>query len=186
VKEASDQPVNKMEITLNQSRLILEQGDITESNAEAIVNAANSDLILGAGVAGAIRKKGGPEIQKECDRIGHCPVGDAVITSAGNLNCQYVIHAVGPRWGEGEETSKLKNALLNSLKRAEENQISSIAFPALSTGIFGFPLELAATTLLNAAIDYFSTETQIQSLTFVLFDAESFHVFKEKLNEIKK
>ncbi|MZG54512.1 MAG: O-acetyl-ADP-ribose deacetylase, partial [Nitrospinae bacterium] len=106
-----------MQITVNQSRLILEQGDITESNAQAIVNAANSDLILGAGVAGAIRKKGGPEIQKECDRIGHCPVGDAVITPAGNLKCQYVIHAVGPRWGEGEETAKLKNALLNSLKR---------------------------------------------------------------------
>ena len=175
-----------MQITVNQSRLILEQGDITESNAQAIVNAANSDLILGAGVAGAIRKKGGPEIQKECDRIGHCPVGDAVITPAGNLKCQYVIHAVGPRWGEGEETVKLKNALLNSLKRAEENQISSIAFPALSTGIFGFPLELAGEILLNSAVGYLSKATQIQSVTFVLFDTDSFNVFKDKLKQLEK
>lgn len=175
-----------MEVSVNQSKLILEQGDITESHAGAIVNAANSDLILGAGVAGAIRNKGGPEIQKECDRIGHCPVGEAVITLAGNLKCQYMIHAVGPRWGEGEETAKLKNALLNSLKRAEENKITTLAFPALSTGIFGFPLELAASTLLNAAWDSFSANTPIKSLAFVLFDSNSLNVFKDKLKKTEK
>ncbi len=168
------------------SQLLLEQGDITESDADAIVNAANSDLILGAGVAGAIRQKGGPEIQKECDHIGHCPVGDAVVTTGGDLKARYVIHAVGPRWGEGEETTKLKNALINSLKRAEEYQIASIAFPALSTGIFGFPLELAATTLLNAAVDHLTQTTPIQSLTFVLFDSNSFNVFNDYLDCIKK
>ncbi|MEK9629223.1 MAG: macro domain-containing protein [Nitrospinota bacterium] len=175
-----------MEVTINQSQLILEQGDITESDAQAIVNAANSDLILGAGVAGAIRSKGGPEIQKECDKIGHCSVGDAVITPAGNLKCKFVIHAVGPRWGEGDETNKLKSALINSLKRAEENQITSIAFPALSTGIFGFPLELAAETLLHAAINYLAQNTSIKSVAFVLFDSNSFNVFKDKLGQIKK
>ena len=175
-----------LQIQINNSCIKLEQGDITESAADAIVNAANSDLILGAGVAGAIRNKGGPSIQEECDRIGPCPVGNAAITYAGKLNARFVIHAVGPRWGEGNEIEKLRNATLNSLQRAEEKGLTSIAFPAVSTGIFGFPVELAAETLLKAAIQYLSRKTGIKTVTFTLFDVVSFNVFKDKLTFIKK
>ncbi|PIP73546.1 MAG: O-acetyl-ADP-ribose deacetylase [Nitrospinae bacterium CG22_combo_CG10-13_8_21_14_all_47_10] len=175
-----------LQIRVNNSLLQLQQGDITESNADAIVNAANSNLILGAGVAGAIRKKGGPSIQEECDRIGSCPVGNAAITRAGNLNARFVIHAVGPRWGEGHEVEKLKNAILNSLRRAEEKELKSIAFPAISTGIFGFPLELAAETLLKTVLQYLSKKTIINTVTFILFDAESFNIFKDTLAFLEK
>lgn len=175
-----------MQIPVNNSTLRLEQGDITESSADAIVNAANSDLILGAGVAGAIRQKGGPSIQEECARIGSCPVGNATITSAGNLKARFVIHAVGPRWGEGDEVEKLKHAARNSLQRAEEKKLKSIAFPAISTGIFGFPLELAAETLLRATWQYLSQETVIETVTFILFDAKTFNAFKDRLTFLEK
>ena len=122
-----------MRIQVNQSEVVLIQGDITESDTDAIVNAANSELILGGGVAGAIRKKDGPAIQQECAVIGECTVGGAVITSGGNLNARYVIHAVGSRWGEGDEENTLRTATLNSLKRADEKGLRSIAFTALST-----------------------------------------------------
>jgi O-acetyl-ADP-ribose deacetylase (regulator of RNase III) len=175
-----------LQIQVNNSTLQLEQGDITESSADAIVNAANSDLILGAGVAGAIRRKAGPSIQEECDRIGACPVGDAVITSAGDLQARFVIHAVGPKWGEGHEVEKLRNAAINSLQRAEEKALKSIAFPAISTGIFGFPLELAAETLLTAVWQHLSRNSGIETVTFILFDIESLNVFKDQLTFLAK
>ena len=175
-----------LQIQVHNSTLQLEQGDITDSSADAIVNAANSDLILGAGVAGAIRRKGGPSIQEECDRIGSCPVGNAVITSAGNLQTRFVIHAVGPKWGEGHEVEKLRNAAIKSLQRAEEKKLKSIAFPAISTGIFGFPLKLAAETLLTAVWQYLSQKSEIETVTFILFDIESFNVFKDKLTFLAK
>ena len=175
-----------LQILVNNTCLQLEQGDITDSTADAIVNAANSDLILGAGVAGAIRRKGGPSIQEECNRIGSCPVGNAVITSAGNLQARFVIHAVGPRWGEGHEVEKLKNAASNSLQRAEEKELKSIAFPAIGTGIFGFPQKLAAKTLLTAVWQYLSRKSGIKTVTFILFDIESFNVFKDQLTFLAK
>ena len=175
-----------LQILVNNTCLQLEQGDITDSTADAIVNAANSDLILGAGVAGAIRRKGGPSIQEECNRIGSCPVGNAVITSAGNLQARFVIHAVGPRWGEGHEVEKLKNAASNSLQRAEEKELKSIAFPAIGTGIFGFPQKLAAKTLLTAVWQYLSRKSGIKTVTFILFDIESFNVFKDQLSILEK
>ena len=128
-----------MEKTIRGRKLILVQGDLTELAVDAIVNAANSGLQLGGGVAGAIRTKGGPSIQEECNRIGPIRVGEAVVTGGGNLKASYVIHAVGPVYGEGDEDEKLRNATLNSLKRATEKGMKSIAFPAISTGIFGFP-----------------------------------------------
>lgn len=175
-----------MRTLVNNTYLQLEQGDITDSTADAIVNAANSDLILGAGVAGAIRLKGGPTIQEECHHIGSCPVGNAAITSAGKLSARFVIHAVGPKWGEGQEVEKLKNAAINSLKRAEEKGLKSIAFPAISTGIYGFPLKLAAETLLSAVWHYLSHETGIKTVTFILFDIDSFNIFKDQLVFLKK
>ncbi len=174
-----------MKIQIHNTEVILIQGDITECDAEAIVNAANSQLVLGSGVAGAINKKGGPVIQQECNAIGTCPVGGAVVTSGGNLKARYVIHAVGPRWGEGDEENKLRNTTLASLKRADETAIRSLAFPAISTGVFGFPLELAAKTMLAAVKDYFlSGESQIQTVVFALFDEKSFQVFKQHFSPL--
>ena len=173
-----------MKIAVNRSEIELIQGDITESTADAIVNAANSLLIMGAGVAGAISAKGGPSIQEECNKIGGCPVGDASVTGGGNLKAKYVIHAVGPQWGEGGEDKKLKNATINSLKRAEELKLTSIAFPALSTGIFGFPMDRAASITLRAICDYLKGATCIKRVILVLFDSNGFGLFKKFLKSI--
>jgi O-acetyl-ADP-ribose deacetylase (regulator of RNase III) len=174
-----------MKLQVNQSEIELVQGDITESDTDAIVNAANSQLILGAGVAGAIRTKGGPSIQEECNAIGHCPVGGAVITSGGNLNARHVIHAVGPRQGEGDEEEKLKNATLNSLKVADQNHLKSITFPAISTGIYGFPIDACARIMLTTTKEYLTGTTKIERIVFALFDEKSFNAFNERANKLK-
>lgn len=163
------------------SVLELVEGDITEMETDAIVNAANSYLKHGGGVAGAIVRKGGRIIQEESDKIGYCPVGQAVITAAGSLKAKYVIHAVGPRMGEGNEDEKLKNATLNSLKLADQNNLKSLAFPAISTGIFGFPVARAARIMLETAIDYLKGKTGLQKVIFCLFGKESAAVFEEEL-----
>ncbi|MFQ5449821.1 MAG: macro domain-containing protein [Nitrospinaceae bacterium] len=173
-----------MKIRLKDSEIELIQGDITESATQAIVNAANSNLILGGGVAGAIRRKGGPVIQQECNAHGPCPVGEAAVTSGGALKAKFVIHAVGPRWGEGDEENKLRDAALNSLKRAEEKEIESITFPAISTGIFGFPLELAARILLQTVKEYLLGTTKIKRVVFALFDRKSMAVFQKMLQSL--
>lgn len=158
--------------------------DITEMETDAIVNAANAQLVLGAGVAGAIRAKGGPEIQKECDAIGGAFVGGAVITTGGNLKARHVIHAVGPRMGEGDEDRKLKNATLNSLKVADENGLASIAFPAISTGIFGFPKERCAHIMLGTVADYLKGGTGLREVVFCLHGEASYEVFSKALESI--
>jgi len=160
------------------------EGDITEMDTEAIVNAANAQLVLGAGVAGAIRTKGGPSIQEECDRIGGTFVGGAVVTGAGRLKARYVIHAVGPRMGEGNEDQKLKNATLNSLRRADEKAMKSIAFPAISTGIFGFPMERAAGIMLGAVKEYLEGETGLARIVFCLFGQEAYSVFARTFQKL--
>jgi len=174
-----------MKLQINYSEIELIQGDITESDTDAIVNAANDQLILGAGVAGAIRSKGGPSIQEECNAIGYCPVGGAVITGGGNLKARHIIHAVGPRQGEGDEETKLKNATLNSLKVANQNNCKSITFPAISTGIFGFPLDACARIMLTTAKEYLFGTTKIESVVFVLFDDESLKAFEDRLKKLK-
>lgn len=166
---------------INKSLLQLVKADITEQETDAIVNAANAQLILGGGVAGAIRRKGGPAIQEECNKIGGTFVGGAVITTGGNLKAKHVIHAVGPRMGEGDEDNKLKNATINSLKAADENNLKSIAFPAISTGIFGFPLERCAEIMLSETINYLKGETGLEKVVFCLFDDKAFNVFSEKV-----
>ncbi len=175
-----------MEVKIGKTIIKLVQGDITDLSVDAIVNAANSSLKLGGGVAGAIRRKGGPEIQEECDRIGYCPVGGAVITTGGKLRARYVIHAVGPRYGEGDEDEKLKNATLNSLKLAEKHNLKSIAFPAISTGIFGFPKDRCAEIMLSTAVSYVKGGTKMEEIIFCLYDSETFKIFKEKLSKIVK
>ena len=172
-----------MKVDIENHVLELTEGDITEMETDAIVNAANAQLVLGGGVAGAIRKKGGPEIQKECNKIGGTFVGGAVITTGGNLKAKYVIHAVGPRMGEGNEDEKLKNATLNSLKVADENNLKSIAFPAISTGIFGFPIQRCAEIMLKTAINYLKGQTDLQKVVFCLFGQESYQVFENQLNK---
>lgn len=173
-----------MKVTINSKTLELVEGDITEQTTDAIVNAANSGLVLGAGVAGAIRVKGGPAIQAECDKLGGCPVGGAVITTGGNLKAKHVIHAVGPRMGEGDEDAKLKSATLNSLKVAGENGLRSIAFPAISTGIFGFPIDRCAEIMLVVTIDYLKGETGLQSVVFCLFGPAAVDTFETTLQRL--
>ena len=167
-----------MKIQINNKTLELTEGDITELQTNAIVNAANSSLILGAGVAGAIRAKGGSTIQQECDEIGGCPVGGAVITTGGNLKARHVIHAVGPRKGEGDEEEKLRNATLNGLKVADDNGLKSIGFPAISTGVYGFPIERCAEIMLFATIVYLQGETGLEKVVYCLYGQEAYGMFE--------
>jgi len=173
-----------MDVKIAGRTLELIQGDITEMDTDAIVNAANAQLILGGGVAGAIRKKGGPQIQEECDRIGGTFVGGAVITTGGRLQARHIIHAVGPQMGEGNEDEKLRNATLNSLKVADEHGLKSIAFPAISTGIFGFPIQRCAEIMLTTAVEYLRGGTGLERVVFCLFGQDSFDVFARQLGRI--
>ena len=173
-----------MKRKIKNTTLELVQGDITEIETDAIVNAANSALKLGGGVAGAIARKGGPRIQEECDRIGGTFVGGAVITTGGNLKAAHVIHAVGPRMGEGDEDKKLRNATLNSLKLADEHHLKSIAFPAISTGIFGFPIDRCVKIMLGTAIAYLNGDTGLGRVVFCLYDAEAYNIFNQKLENL--
>jgi O-acetyl-ADP-ribose deacetylase (regulator of RNase III) len=177
-------------ILLNETRLPggqivqLVRGDITAEETDAIVNAANEHLLHGAGVAGAIVERGGPAIQAESDAWvrTHGPVSHAspAWTSGGNLPCRYVIHAVGPVWGSGQEDAKLAAAVRGSLRVADELGLTSIALPALSTGIFGFPKERAAAVLLMAVRDYFAAaESQIRLVRLVLYDAATVSAFEK-------
>ncbi|HYG65243.1 MAG TPA: macro domain-containing protein [Thermoanaerobaculia bacterium] len=172
---------NRMTVTLERTQLELIEGDITALDVDAIVNAANEHLQLGGGVAGAIRQKGGPSIQEECDRIGGTPVGTAVMTGAGNLKARQVIHAVGPRWGEGDEDRKLASAVRAALALADRRGMRSIALPALSTGIFGFPLERAARVMLTEIHRYLQGGTKLERVVICLFGAEAFDVFRQEL-----
>lgn len=172
-----------MRVKIVNSVLELFDGDITEMDTEAIVNAANTRLILGGGVAGAIRKKGGPKIQEQCSKIGGTFVGGAVITAGGDLKAKYVIHAVGPQMGEGNEDEKLKNATLTALKLADENNIKSISFPAISAGIFGFPIERCAKIMLQTSIEYLKGQTNIEKVVFCLFGQDSYEVFEKQLKQ---
>ena len=142
------------EWTIDGKKIKLVKGNIVLLEVEAIVNAANKSLILGGGVAGAIRNFGGPSIQEECNKLGSIEVGEAVITKAGNLKAKYVIHAAGPVYGEGDENQKLTKATLNSLRIAQRKKIKNIAFPAISTGIFHFPLQRCSQIMLKVAMEF--------------------------------
>lgn len=176
-----------MEMLVNGKKIILQQGDLTELDVDAVVNAANAQLILGGGVAGAIRMKGGPAIQDECNRIGGTTVGQAVITGAGKLKARHVIHAVGPRQGEGNEDEKLRGATWNSLLRATENGLKSIAFPAVSTGIFGFPKDRCAEIMLRTTAQFLrEVETHLEMVVFCLWSSEDLTVFETVLRVMIK
>lgn len=168
----------------------LTQGDITHQKVDAIVNAANSGLLGGGGVDGAIHRAGGPEILEECKKVrattGKCPTGEAVITTAGKLKATYVIHTVGPVWagGNNHEPELLASAYRNSLKLAAENNLKTIAFPSVSTGVYSYPVDNAAIIALKAVNNFLKTETSIELVRFVLFDVKTFNAYKKALAQI--
>lgn len=172
-----------MKVKIASRVLELVEGDITEMDTDAIVNAANAQLIMGGGVAGAIRRKGGPKIQEECNKIGGTFVGGAEITNGGNLKAKYVIHAVGPRMGEGNEDEKLESATINSLKLADTKKLKSISFPAISAGIFGFPIQRCAKIMLKTTIAYLRGQSNLEKVVFCLYGKDSYQVFENQLKQ---
>lgn len=176
-----------MEMKINQAILSLVQGDITHEETEAIVNAANARLAGGAGVDGAIHQAGGPSIMEACRKIGGCPTGQAVVTTGGRLKAKYVIHTVGPIYQGGAkgEANLLKSAYLESLKLASAKHLKSIAFPAISTGVYSYPLAEAARIALKTAIDYLLEHEDLELVRFVLFDRRTFDVFAEELQKLR-
>ena len=169
---------------INDTIIRLVEGDITDLEVDAIVNAANTQLILGSGVAGAISEKGGGSIQEECDKLGGTYVGGAIMTGAGNLKANKVIHAVGPRMGDGDEESKLRNATMNSLLLASEYKLKSIAFPAISTGEFGFPIDKCAEIMLTVAVEYLKRPSQLEEVVFCLWGQDNYKVFLTTLKRL--
>ncbi|HID31713.1 MAG TPA: macro domain-containing protein, partial [Desulfobacterales bacterium] len=148
---------------------------------DAIVNAANNHLWMGAGVAGAIKRKGGAEIEQEARKQGPIPVGEAVVTSGGKLKARYVIHAAGMGQNLRTDADKVEQATRNSLKRAEEKGLTSVAFPAIGTGVGSFPIRTCAEVMIGAAVDHLATTTCIRRLRFVLFDQPTYKIFREEL-----
>jgi O-acetyl-ADP-ribose deacetylase len=174
-----------MEWKIGQTIFFLEEGDITQQTTEAIVNAANSRLAGGGGVDGAIHRAGGPRIMEECRRIGSCPTGQAVITSGGNLKAKQVIHTVGPiyRGGTGAEAELLASAYRESMKLAHKNGLRSVAFPSLSTGAYGYPLEEAAEIALKTVIDFIRENPGFERVGFVLFGRASYQAYEQGLKK---
>jgi len=175
-----------IEKTIAGKVLRLVQGDITERKVDAIVNAANSYLQHGGGVAGAIVRKGGQRIQAESDKIGFVPVGHAALTGAGNLPAKFVIHAVGPRMGEGDEDNKLRNAVRNSLILADNKGFRSISIPAISSGIFGFPKDRCAQILTGEVYEYVKRNPQsnLAEIEFCVFDDQTVRYFTQEFEKI--
>jgi O-acetyl-ADP-ribose deacetylase len=168
-------------------RIEVKQGDITAENVDAVVNAANSSLLGGGGVDGAIHRAGGPDILRECKRIREndfpkgLPTGEAVITTGGNLPARFVIHTAGPVWhgGKKKEEEKLKDCYQNSLMVALKNECKTVAFPAISTGVYGYPRELAAKVASKAVADFLKNRSEIEKAVFVFFSEEDMEVFLE-------
>ncbi|MBM3326303.1 MAG: O-acetyl-ADP-ribose deacetylase [Calditrichaeota bacterium] len=167
-------------------RIHLITSDITDQTVDAIVNAANTDLILGAGVAGAIRNKGGPTIQIECNALAPIGLGKVVITGAGNLPAKYIIHAAVMELGGSPDETTICDAALNTLKTAADRRLDSIAFPALGTGVGGFPLAVAARILLTTTMKFLIDNEYPEIVKFVLFDEKSLEVFERDLTELSK
>jgi O-acetyl-ADP-ribose deacetylase (regulator of RNase III) len=172
---------SRLVMAMDRTQLELVEGDITDLEVDAIVNAANEHLQLGSGVAGAIRAKGGPSIQEECNRIGGTPVGTAVMTGAGHLRAKRVIHAVGPRMGEGDEDKKLASAVRAALALADRRGLKSIALPAISTGVFGFPIDRAARIMVTEIQRFLQGGTKLERVVLCLWGEEAFGVFKREL-----
>lgn len=168
------------------SKIILMQGDLTEMDTDAIVNAANNDLQHGGGVAGAIRRKGGAIIQEESNAIGSIPVGTAAITSGGQLKARYVIHAASMELGGRTDAKALRGSTAHSLRIANEKRIKTIAFPAVGTGIAQFPVEQCAEIMLREVVSHLKRGSSLEKVYFVLFDARSLKVFEKVWHRVKE
>ena len=177
-----------VKVTINKSILELIEGDITEQETDAIVNAANSSLLGGGGVDGAIHRAGGTKILEECRKLGGCPTGEARITTGGNLKANYVIHTVGPIYSGGKqrEAELLASAYKSSLSLASQYKLKSVAFPSISTGAYGYPLNEAAIIALKTVMNYFKTHTDIELVRFVLFGQKSYQAYEKVLQELVK
>ncbi len=160
------------------------KGDIAEMAVDAIVNAANTDLILGAGVAGAIRRKGGPRVEEDCERIGPIALGEAAVTTGGSLNAHYVIHAASMRLGGRTTADSLRLSTRNSLLRAEEKAIKSIAFPAVGTGVAGFPMEECAQIMIKEVFEHLKSRSSLEKIHFVLYDDAALKVFEDTYKKL--
>ena len=176
---------------INQARLSIVQGDITLQATDAIVNAANSGLMGGGGVDGAIHRAGGPAILEDCKKIvarqGRLPTGQAVITTGGNLKAAHVIHTVGPVWhgGGSNEANLLASAYRESLKLATEHSLKSISFPSISTGVYGYPVDQAAAVAVQAVASFLKEQaTTIQEVVFVLYDSRTYQAYGSALDEV--
>jgi len=177
------------------AKITISQADITKLKVDAIVNAANNSLLGGGGVDGAIHRAGGPAILEECKKIvakqGGCKTGEAVITTAGNMTSKFVIHTVGPVWSEGprlrgdkKEEELLANAYRNSLYLARENKVKTIAFPNISTGVYGFPKDKAAAVALKTVMDYVIQYPELEEIIFCCFDEENYSIYRELYSAI--
>lgn len=169
---------------INHSEILLELGDITNLKVDAIVNAANTGLLPGGGVCGAIHDKGGSTIFDECSKIGHCPEGSAVITGGGSLYARYVIHAVGPSGGNPDRKEKLTKAVTKCLELCDLNDIKTIAFPAISTGIFGYPVPEACEVMISATLHYLKGKTMIEKVIFCLYEDAVHREFSKALKRL--
>ena len=175
-----------MKVRIKNSILELVEGDITKQKVDAIVNAANTSLLGGGGVDGAIHRAGGPAILEECKKIGGCPTGEAVTTTGGNLPAKHVIHTVGTVWRDGShrEPELLRNAYKNSLLQAEKNNLTSIAFPSISTGAYRFPIDKASHCALSTTIEHLKDKTNLKTVRFVLFGTSAFEAYKSTLQQL--
>jgi O-acetyl-ADP-ribose deacetylase (regulator of RNase III) len=177
-----------MEATVNKTKISVVQGDITRQDTDAIVNAANPSLMGGGGVDGAIHRAGGPAILEECQKIvarqGRLPTGKAVITTGGNLKARYVIHTVGPIWhgGSGNEAELLRSAYYECLKLATERNLTSISFPSISTGAYGYPVDEAAKIAVSTVVPFLKEQaTSLKDVVFVLFDSRTYQSYRSAL-----
>jgi O-acetyl-ADP-ribose deacetylase len=163
--------------------------DITKETTEAIVNAANSSLLGGGGVDGAIHRAGGPSILNECKKIvaeiGHLPAGEAVLTTGGRLRAKYVIHTVGPIYGSGGEAKKLASCYRESIRIADDHGIRSLAFPSISTGAFGYPVEEAARVAVGAVIEMLTSAAQVMHARFILFDSYTLKAYVDAVDKLQ-
>jgi O-acetyl-ADP-ribose deacetylase (regulator of RNase III) len=172
------------ECSIGKRKLTLIEGNIVLLDVEAIVNAANTSLILGGGVAGAINSLGGPSIQEECNKIGPIRVGEAAVTGAGNLKARYVIHAAGPVYGDGNEEEKLANATLSCLNIARDRRIKNIALPAISTGIFRFPIKECSRIMLKVAMEFLRENAFPEEVIMCLYGQDAYNTFSDTLDTL--
>ena len=175
-----------MKVQVGQATLELVEGDLTRQDTEAIVNAANSSLLGGGGVDGAIHRAGGPKILAECRQLGGCPTGEVRLTTGGNLQARYVIHTVGPIYRDGlhREPELLASCYRESLKLAAAKGLTSLAFPSISTGAYGYPMAAAARIALKTTLDYLKAHPEIKLVRFVLFGRPAYEVYAQALTEL--